>query len=86
MEYLCLLRKIYRKERANEIHIGEIFDLTMGVKKPIQILIITQDQLAIIEQFANTRRDAGLNIVYKINDCEFRVFPHFAEGIHSKQI
>lgn len=60
-----------------EIHIGEIFDLTTNAKKPKQTLIITQDQLAVIEQFAYKRKDAELNTIYKLNDCEFRIFPHF---------
>lgn len=60
-----------------EIHIGEIFDLTTNSKKPKQTLIITQDQLAVIEQFADQRKDAELNTIYKLNECEFRIYPHF---------
>ena len=60
-----------------EIHIGEIFDLTTNLKKPKQVLIITQDQLAVIEQFADQRKDAELNTIYKLNECEFRILPHF---------
>lgn len=60
-----------------EIHIGEIFDLATNSKRPERILIITEDQLTIIEQFANQRKDAELNIFYKLNECEFRIFPHF---------
>jgi len=63
-----------------EIHIGEIFDLTTNLKKPKQTLIITQDQLAVIEQFADQRKDAELNTIYKLNECEFRILPHFDFG------
>jgi len=60
-----------------EIHIGEIFDLTTSSKKPKQTLIITQEQLAVIEQFASQRKDAELNTIYKLNDCEFKIYPSF---------
>ena len=60
-----------------EIHIGEIFDLTTNSKKPKQTIIITQDQMVVIEQFASQRKDAGLNTIYKLNECEFRIYPHF---------
>lgn len=64
-----------------EIHIGEIFDLTTNIKKPKQTLIITQDQLSVIEQFADQRKDAELNTIYKLNECEFRIYPHFDFGV-----
>jgi len=60
-----------------EIHIGEIFDLATSSKKPKQTLIITQEQLAVIEQFASQRKDAELNTIYKLNDCEFKIYPSF---------
>lgn len=60
-----------------EIHIGEIFDLTTNSKKPKQTLIITEDQLGVIEQFADKRKDAELNTIYRLNECEFLVFPNF---------
>jgi hypothetical protein len=63
-----------------EIHIGEILDLTTNLKKPKHTLIITQDQLAIIEQFASQRKDAELNTIYKLNECEFRILLHFDFG------
>ena len=59
-----------------EIHIGEIFDLTTNLKKPKQTLIITDDQRAVIEQFASQRKDAELNTIYKLNECEFRIYLH----------
>ena len=62
-----------------EIHIGVSFNLSSAgeiTQQPKQILIITHDQFAIIEQFANQRKDAELNTIYKINECEFRIFPH----------
>lgn len=60
-----------------EIHIGEILDLTTNSKKPKQILIITQEQLEVIEQFAYQRKDAELNTIYRLNECEFRIIPYF---------
>ena len=58
-----------------EIHIGEIFDLETKSKKPKQVLIINDDQRAVIEQFATQRKDAELNTYYKLNECEFRIIP-----------
>lgn len=60
-----------------EIHIGEYYDLEEKVNKPKQKLIITGEQLEAIETFASKRKDSELNTIYKINDCEFRVYPHF---------
>ena len=61
-----------------EIHIGKAYnadDLTEIV--PLQKIIITEEQLSIIEMFAHQRKDENLQIIYKINDCEFTVKPHF---------
>lgn len=63
-----------------EIHIGEIYDLESKTKKPKQTMIITREQLAVIEQFADTRKDEDLNTIYRINQCEFKVLPHFDFG------
>ena len=63
-----------------EIHIGEAFDLTTNLKKPKQTFIITQDQMAIINQFASQRKDAELNTIYKLNDCEFCIYPYLSFG------
>jgi hypothetical protein len=63
-----------------EIHIGEVFDLSTNSKKPKQILIITEEQLAVIEEFADQRKDAELNTIYKLNECEFRIFPHLLKS------
>jgi hypothetical protein len=54
-----------------EIHIGKKFG-----EKPKQKIIITQAQFIIIERFAHTRKDENLNIIYKLNDIEFKVVPH----------
>ena len=59
-----------------EIHIGEIFDLTTHSVKPKQVIIITHEQLQVIEQFASQRKDHELNTVYRLNECEFRVCHH----------
>ena len=60
-----------------EIHIGKSYDLKTESEKPKHIMIITGDQLAIIEQFADARKDEDLNTIYKLNQCEFKVMPHF---------
>lgn len=60
-----------------EIQIGEVFDLTLNAKKPKQIIIITAQQKEVIELFANQIKDAELNTIYIINDCEFRMIPYF---------
>lgn len=59
-----------------EIRIGKVFDATKNIYAPKQTLIVNKDQLAIIEQFASQRKDSELNTIYKLNDCEFTVFPH----------
>ena len=63
-----------------EIHIGKIYDLESKTEKPKQTMIITREQLAVIEQFADTRKDEDLNTIYKLNQCEFKVMPHFYFG------
>ena len=63
-----------------EIHIGEIYDLRSKTKKPKQTMIITREQFSVIEQFADTRKDEDLNTIYRINQCEFKVLPHFGFG------
>lgn len=60
-----------------EIHIGEIYEINTQSKRPMQIIIISDEQKQIIEHFANTKRDENLNTIYIINQCEFRIFPHF---------
>ena len=61
-----------------EIHIGKIYDLESKTEKPKQTMIITRAQFAVIEQFADTRKDEDLNTIYKLNQCEFKVMPHFS--------
>jgi len=64
-------------EITHVITIGEMFDIDKGSAVPKQTIEISNDQLAIIEMFASTRKDEDLNTVYKLNDIEFRVFPYF---------
>ena len=59
------------------IHIGKIYDLESKTEKPKQTMIITREQFALIEHFADTRKDEELNIIYKLNQCEFKVIPYF---------
>jgi hypothetical protein len=59
-----------------EIHIGKIYDLESKTEKPKQTMIITIEQFAVIEQFADIRKDEYLNTIYRLNQCEFKVVPH----------
>ena len=59
------------------IQIGSVIQYPQMTKRPEQELIITQDQLALIETFANTRKDEKLRTWYKLNECEFTVLPYF---------
>lgn len=59
-----------------EIHIGNVYDLESKINKPKQTIIITKEQLMVIEQFAYTRKDEDLNTIYILNHCEFKVTPH----------
>ena len=61
-----------------EINIGKIYDLESKTEKPKQTIIITREQFAVIEQFADTRKDEDLNTIYRLNQCEFKVMPHFS--------
>lgn len=60
-----------------EIQIGEVFDLGSREQRPKQTVIIDEAQRQLIEAFAHTRKDYELNTIYKINECEFRIIPHF---------
>lgn len=60
-----------------EIQIGEFFDVGTQTNRPRQTMCITTDQFEIIKIFASQRKDAELNTIYKINDCEFKVVPVF---------
>ncbi len=63
-----------------EIHIGKTYDLESRIEKPKLTIIITREQLAVIEHFADTRKDEDLNTIYRLNQCEFKVMPHFDFG------
>lgn len=43
-------------------------------------MITTREQFTVIEQFADTRKDKDLNTIYRLNQCEFKVVPHFDFG------
>jgi hypothetical protein len=68
-----------------ELWIGEFVDFA-GNKLPIRKLIITEEQLAIIEQFSSTRKDSELNTIYKLNDCEFSIMPVFKPNTDSQEL
>ena len=57
------------------ICIGTYFDVSKGQDVPKQTIQITQEQLEIIQHFADIKRDAELNVIYKINECEFTIKP-----------
>ena len=59
------------------IHIGKVYDLESKTEKPKLTMIITREQFALIELFADTRKDEDLDIVYRLNKCEFKVIPYF---------
>lgn len=62
-----------------EIHIEKALNANnLSETIPLQKIIITQEQLAVIEMFASQRKDAELNTIYKLNECEFRILPHLS--------
>jgi hypothetical protein len=63
-----------------EIQIGITTDLDTGRKKPEQTIIITGEQLMVIEIFAHSRKNEDLSTTYILNDVEFKIMPHFASG------
>lgn len=44
--------------------------------EPKQKIIITKEQLEVIETFVNTIKDNKLNTIYILNQCEFKIIPH----------
>lgn len=67
------------KMNKYEIHIGKALNANnLSETIPLQKIIITQEQLAVIEMFASQRKDAELNTIYKLNECEFRILPHLS--------
>lgn len=53
-----------------EIHIGKALNANnLRETIPLQKIIITQEQIAVIEMFASQRKDAELNTIYKLNEC-----------------
>ena len=59
------------------IHICKIYDLESKTEKPKKTMIITSQQFALIEQFADTRKDEDLDIIYRLNQCGLKVIPYF---------
>lgn len=60
-----------------EIHIGKAFNMDTKMQDAKSKIIITQDQFAVIEQFADIELDAELKRTYIINKCRFTIHPHF---------
>jgi len=69
---------------THEIHVGEHIDISTGQNCPNHKFGITQEQYDILRIFANTRKDKYLNTVYKLNDVEFIVWPHFCFDSENK--
>lgn len=71
----------FNMEVKYEIRIGETTqicekqDFTIKTV-PKQVLLISEEQLAIIEQFAHVERDEELNKIYTLNNCKFKILPH----------
>ncbi len=60
-----------------EIHIGSIYNIETGQTAPKQVMIISHEQFEVIKMFADQKKDSELKTIYKINNCEFTVYPHF---------
>lgn len=56
-----------------EIQIGKCFDIEKKINIPKQIIIISKEQLDIIEAFATQKKNPGEETIYILNDCEFTV-------------
>ena len=66
------------KERMfYEVQTGTYIDFETKQEKPIVIHIITEEERRILEFFADTRKDADFNTVYRINANEFKIVPQF---------
>lgn len=59
------------------IEIGKAFDLEKNIEIPKQTMIITEEQKAIIEHFADIERDEELNTFYILNKCKFKIGIYF---------
>ena len=70
-------KKVQSFNQRYELHIGVTFNIELGVEQPKQKMNISEEQFLLIETFASTFKDKDLNTVYKLNDCEFRVYPVF---------
>jgi len=54
------------------------------LSKPKKI-IITQEQMGVIELFAHQRKNSNLDINYKLNDCEFTATPFMEDVVEPKK-
>jgi hypothetical protein len=61
-----------------EIQIGEVYDMNASKIIPKRRIIITEEQLSIIEELADIHRDEELDKIYKINACYFKVVPNYS--------
>jgi hypothetical protein len=58
-----------------EIQIGESLNISTGHREPTQRIPITEEQLKIIEMFAETWKDEELTKFYKLNEVKFKIAP-----------
>ncbi len=70
-------KKVKSFNQRYELHIGSVFNMELGAEQPRQKMNISEEQFLLIETFASTFKDKDLNTVYKLNNCEFLVYPFF---------
>ena len=64
-----------REKLFYEVQTGTYIDFESGQEKPIVVHVITEDEKRVLEFFADTRKDADFNTVYRINANEFKIVP-----------
>jgi|VirMetMinimDraft_7_1064189.scaffolds.fasta_scaffold55078_2 hypothetical protein len=60
-----------------ELHIGKAYNLETKMEDAKFKIIVTKEQMQVIEHFADIEMDAELNKTYILNKCRFKVVPHF---------
>ena len=60
-----------------ELHIGRAFNLETKMEDAKFKIIVTKEQMQVIEHFADIEMDAELNKTHILNKCRFKVVPHF---------
>ena len=60
-----------------ELHIGKAYNLETKMEDAKFKIIVTKEQMQVIEHFAYIEMDAELNKTYILNKCRFKVVPYF---------